>query len=57
MSKDITYCGYDHCRDTSCERHASHATGYNNSFTYFDDCPTHQLALDELRSVISDIED
>lgn len=56
-SEDITFCGYENCRDRYCERHPSHATGDYNSFTYFEDCPTHQQAVDELRWMISDTED
>ena len=57
MSRDITYCGYNHCKNTDCERHATHSTRTDDSFTYFDRCPTHQQALEDLRSAIADIED
>lgn len=56
-SGDITFCGYNYCKNTDCERHSSHAKGSYNSFAYFEDCPTHQQAVDELQLAISDAED
>jgi len=59
MSEDITFCGYSKCPNKRCERHQSNIKNFNilHSFAYFDDCPTHQKALGELQSAISDLED
>ena len=56
-SGDITFCGYNYCKNTDCERHSSHAKGSYNSFAYFEECPIHQKAREDLMSATSDIED
>lgn len=40
MSQDITFCGYDKCPYTKCERHQSNITDYRvmHSFAYFHEC-------------------
>lgn len=51
MSEDITYCGYHNCPNKDCERHSSNIKNFNilHSFAYFENCPTHQQSLDELK--------
>lgn len=58
-SEDITFCGYNKCPMTNCFRNQANIKNPNalHSFAYFDDCPTHQKALEDLRSTVGDIED
>ena len=40
MSQDITFCGYNKCPYTDCERHQSNIINPDamHSFAYFHDC-------------------
>ena len=57
MSQDITYCGYNKCPYTDCERHQSNIKDFSvtHHFAYFHDCskyPPLEFSKEEIQAAV-----